>query len=62
MYVKEILTLTANVRASNLEEAKSLLREEYESEEIVLDSSNFQDVEFLEDKNKHSRVQYNINC
>ena len=44
--VKEILTRTIEVKANTEDEALQIVRQNYNDEEIVLDSSDFVDVYF----------------
>ena len=49
--VKEILTRTIEVKANTEDEALQIVRQNYNDEEIVLDSSDFVDVYFKKIEN-----------
>jgi len=49
--VKEILTRTIEVKANTEDEALQIVRQDYNDEKIVLDSSDFVDVYFKKIKN-----------
>ena len=50
--VEELLSRIAEVKAENEEEAEEKVREMYMNEEIVLDASDFQSVEYFVEQKK----------
>ena len=50
--VEELLSRIAEVKAENEEEAEEKVREMYMNEEIVLDASDFQSVEYFVQQKK----------
>lgn len=56
--IKETLTKTMYVSAESIEDAEDIIREKYYNEDIVLDSENFDGVEFDVEKTDPRNMNY----
>ena len=56
--VEELLSRIVEVEAENKEEAEEKVREMYMIENIVLDASDFQSVEYFVQQKKANRILY----